>query len=477
MPGAFYANSRLTGITPAEEPDPEATLWVNGSTGSDSNTIAQVRAGAGTVAWATIGRAAWGSTTRSSPNTAEAAVAGDVVSIADGTYSAGGFTPSNYLTDNVYWNPANNGSSGNPIRFQSAGGYGAVTLTNVGGIAALIGAREKDYIIWSGFNIHEDTAPSALSHVSQVLWYGSEGGGLEDTIMTGNAAGELETGVIGDNWSGVRIHSSTGQRIYNCTSVEFGVAFGDENHSGLTTYQGTDLTVEHCDMSRNGSGIYIKGNLSSPNTAIGYFTIRYNIFEDNLDGGIYCFAGATSTDANPCLIYQNLFKNNQFQGIKLAALGGQAWDPRYNHFVNNTFIGGEVAYGQYGTIDNTHVFWNNICAGQTSSAIYSHFPANLVDTDFEHNDYYNFPDFASLNGVGQITLATWKATYTRDTDSPAAISSDPQFVNAGTGDYHLQGGSPALTQGRVTRSIGGTNGDTIPAGMYITGSEVIGRVT
>lgn len=82
---------------------------------------------------------------------------------------------------------------------------------------------------------------------------------------------------------------------------------------------------------------------------------------------------------------------------------------------------------------------------------------------------------ASLNGGSTtVTLANWKLTpYFHDAVSPAGSSSDPLFVSAGS-NFRLQVGSYALTQGRVTNGIGGTNGDTIPAGCYVTGGEDIG---
>ena len=62
-----------------------ATLYVNGATGNDSTTYSNNDSA---NPWATIGRAAWGSTDRSDPNSEEAAAAGDTVLVAAGTYNA-----------------------------------------------------------------------------------------------------------------------------------------------------------------------------------------------------------------------------------------------------------------------------------------------------------------------------------------------------------------------------------------------------
>src|SRR3972149_2223784 len=82
-------------------------LYVNGSTGNDAVTYANNSA---STPWRTIGRAAWGSTTRSSPNSNEAAKAGDTVFIAAGTYTSelnAGTSHTRYI---VLYNPENSGT-------------------------------------------------------------------------------------------------------------------------------------------------------------------------------------------------------------------------------------------------------------------------------------------------------------------------------------------------------------------------------
>src|SRR5687768_6290897 len=63
------------------------TLYVDAAAGDDSVSYANNSAA---TPWSTIGRAAWGSTARSSPNASEAAQAGDVVIISAGTYTTQG---------------------------------------------------------------------------------------------------------------------------------------------------------------------------------------------------------------------------------------------------------------------------------------------------------------------------------------------------------------------------------------------------
>jgi hypothetical protein len=55
----------------------------------------------------------------------------------------------------------------------------------------------------------------------------------------------------------------------------------------------------------------------------------------------------------------------------------------------------------------------------------------------------------------------------------------PGFVDQANGDFHLTTGSPARTVGRdvLGLAVGGAIGATIPAGAYVTGTEIVGRRT
>ena len=78
----------------------------------------------------------------------------------------------------------------------------------------------------------------------------------------------------------------------------------------------------------------------------------------------------------------------------------------------------------------------------------------------------------------QINDATWE-TWTSYSDADAlrttdqnGLNADPEFAN--TVDYQLSPGSPCATLGRDYYGFYGPVGATIPAGCYVTGSEIIG---
>ena len=138
-------------------------LYVNATSGNDATSYA---ANSSSAPWRTIGRAAWGSTSRSSPNAAEAARAGDVVYIAAGTYSTVGQN-NRWL---VAYNPANEGTAAAPIRFEATG---VVNLTFTSGAGPMIGSNGRNYIQWSGFTITKSTAPS-VSDTGPVVFFGAD---------------------------------------------------------------------------------------------------------------------------------------------------------------------------------------------------------------------------------------------------------------------------------------------------------------
>jgi hypothetical protein len=163
-----------------------------------------------------------------------------------------------------------------------------------------------------------------------------------------------------------------------------------------------------------------------------------------------------------------------------AETSGAGWlgypDALRARVVNNTVYGatsGLVPFGNDIVEMDVH-FKNNIVVNATNA--YENYPGGMDATEdgitADRNWFYGTVTRHAYYGESATySFATWQGTYSLDVNS--TNGTDPQFVSAGT-DFHLQGGSPALTAGRVVESIGGTNGDTIPVGAYITGNETIG---
>lgn len=439
------------------------TLYVNGSTGNDAVSYDD---NSETRPWRTIGRAAWGSTNRSSPNASQAARAGDVVRIAAGTYSTTGtgnrWSPAYY--------PENNGSPGNYITFE---GVGTVVLVYSSGTGPMIGGNESRYIRWKNFTINEqsapyaqDTAPVAVLESNNII--------LENLTLVGRSSGPAR----GDNYSGIRLEGATFIEIRNCVITGFGRGADNTNHTGITTYYSGNLLIENNELSNSGTGIYLKANFtgSSPYT-VGPITIRNNYIRGNIRG-VSMHRTPTSA-SNPTLFYQNIVQDNSEAGFWFKAFDDGNTDPSHGKVFNNTFVNNGKAIWSYLPMrqGSSHLVQNNIIVGGQIAMTYS---------DDDNSPTYRSDIIAFVrnlaSGVGSYgrlhasnrSLSQWKSATAQDADS---IESNPLFVNASANDFRLQAGSPARTLGRAVYNVGGANGAVIPAGAYITGNELIGPGT
>lgn len=319
--------------------------------------------------------------------------------------------------------------------------------------------------------------------------YESDYGSIENSCLTGNP---LRTD--GNNYSAVRASNSTHSRVYNNTLANFGGQTSDENSAGVLTYTVTDIVVEHNVLTNNGTGFYQKG-MDMGAIVRGCFTTRYNWFEDNVQAIRTLLVPAT--DACPNLVYQNVMLNQTGGSAVMwqnTAETGAIYE--YAIYLNNTIVNGNAVsivglQLQGAPLENVgNTWWNNIVVDGRFALESNTTSLTPTFIDAEHNNYYSYSSqFIDLpSSPGDKTFAQWQADYSQDSASPAGITTDPIFANrasenfklctaSGVPDASCSGASPALTLGRVTRSIGGTNGATIPAGAYITGSECIGLDT
>lgn len=454
------------------------TLYVNGASGNDSVSYANNSSGA---PWRTIGRAAYGSTDRNTPNSGESARAGDVVMIAAGTYTTvGNLTGGGGGRFDVAYNPINEGVAGSPIRFQAVG---QVVLTYSSGAGPMIGSNSRDYIEWSGFTISENTAPTR-SDTGPVTFLGMTGGVIENSTLTGNPNWSTR---IGDNYPGVRLEDASNVRIANNRIIDYGGVGGDRNHNGIETYRSYPLTIENNEIINCGSGIYLKA-VAQGGAGIDTVVVRYNIFRNNR-WGLHVLQMPMSS-SRPLLIYQNVFVANRESGLWINFFDNTSvGDARWVRFFNNTIISPTTTQSVAGmfTYNNAvwpagsnFLFWNNIVSGGSHSFLQSTTNVTLNNTkdrhDYEHNMYSAF-SVALTDLNGSVSLATWQGTFRQDAAAPASQVNDPRFLNLNGGDYRLAADSPARTLGRALYGVGGQNGAVIPAGAYITGTEAIGPTT
>jgi hypothetical protein len=433
-------------------------------TGDDAVTYA---ANSATRPWRTIGRAAWGSSNRSSPNEAEAARAGDVVHIAAGTYTTvGNLSGGGGGRWDVAYNPANHGTATAPIRFQCEDG--PCVLTYSSGAGPMIGANIRNHIQWSGFTISEATAPSR-SDTGPVIFMMADGGLIENSILVGNPNWPARGG---DNYTGIRLEDTANIRIAHNTIRDFGGQLGDRNHAGIETYRSYPVIIEHNLIEHCSTGIYMKA-VHTSTLAVDRVDIRLNRFVNNR-WGVNAHR-MPMTETKPMLIYQNVFERNREAGVWLTAFDNGATDPKWIRVFNNTFVDNVAALFNYNDHiwqpNSGHLYVNNIIVGGEASIRMDTTDVRSNATrdrqTYDRNLYFGAAAFGNMGESAQ-SFRSWQRLG-QDANS---LTADPRFV--GRGDYRLAADSPARTMGRAVYGIGGADDAVIPAGAYITGDEQIG---
>jgi parallel beta-helix repeat protein len=428
------------------------TLYVDTQNGDDSRTYAQ---NSPNQPWRTIGRAAWGSMDRSRPNTAEAAQAGDVVSIAAGIYWETGDPEGRRFT--VSLNPVNNGTATNPIVFR---GEGLVYIRLQAGYrGGMIGCDARNYIVWDNLQIDDyyggsrsDTGPVVFTgHARHCQIINSDIKGHPGSYYHGYPT-------FGGNYRGISLEPAHNIIIRNNRIYQFR---GGQNEAGVMAYDSNDNIIEHNEFFDNGQAIFIKG--VHPGQTQARNIIRYNLVRNN-GGGIRVLG---SEDAR---VYQNLVINNNNSGL----WAGFSSSTR-SQFVNNTVVNsGRGLYVQGSELVGV-AFRGNIVANNTS-AVFDWTTGSPAQQDvaYDRNLYFNNQSHAFYEGSGTYSFTIWQSTFSLDLNS---LQADPRFVDRSRNDFRLQSGSPALTLSRdYLNLLGEGTSRVIPAGAYISGGEVIGTL-
>jgi len=373
----------------------QTTLYVNATTGNDSVSRASNSAA---TPWRSIGRAAWGSTNRSAPSSAEAAQAGDTVNVAGGTYDFSGtvvdrFTP-------VY-NTVNNGTVANPITFACIGNC---TLAAPSAYSPVIGSSGRNYVKWF--------ADVTLGHSWQIQCYGLVGGTPPSTsVRTKSDAGPvvchastgcwIEGAVIDggrgidyvDNWNAIRLENCTSSTIRNNTAANFtrdiSVGITNHNQSIITLYGSLNSLIENNIGTNAGAGVYFK-DTSTTNPQRGDI-VRFNRFDTVNE--VIAFSIITSEDRN--FVYQNVGTNGR---LGLAVVGGGLSN---DWIFNNTFYRMTVSAIALNTNGSGGRIWNNICL-ECDTIITISAGSMVPETvaDLEHNVYFGYRQFyVGANGV------------------------------------------------------------------------------
>jgi hypothetical protein len=455
-------------------------LYVNNSGSpacSDNTTYAS---NSSTSPWCSLLRATWGNTTRTGSSTSsQAAQAGDLVLVSAGTYQT-----TNFNNSQPVYLPANNGTLGNPIIFRAVG---TVELTTTGAPGSdvyndgspIIGAWDSgSYSHWDGFTINQ----------SNINYRGGYGlveirrDGVEVTNCNIIGAYQPRYPWGGDQHIGVFAQGGNdgpqlaGLVIRNCRISGFTGGNG-RNDSAITMYWMDSAIIENNEIFDSQTGIYAKTSDYDSTSVV----IRKNLFRNIAGDSV-----SMQSHAN-WRFYQNIFRDGGGFSFFPAIYQNGTDKPRWDYVVNNTFD--NTSYGIFFNDDggcaymnNNHVK-NNIFTNTGSTMILSECiqttDLNPDDVHFNRNSYGVFTNFFQLGEGGTYySFSQWQgATFQQDANSLTGVN--PLYVNESANDFRLQAGSPVLSLGVDILDLDndGNTSDTIPAGAYITGNEIIGVST
>jgi hypothetical protein len=305
----------------------------------------------------------------------------------------------------------------------------------------VLGTLDREHVVWDGFhvrersNYHPDTGPV-------VVW------ASQHVVLLNNDV-EAEREFLYDNHNALRINDATdvvirNNRIHGVGIPEDVGPGNQQNHAAVMIYTSSDVIIEHNEIYDSYTGVYPKGDY-------GGHHVRFNVIRD-------CGKALRFSYHTDVLVYQNVIHDCEIAIQPAEEITGiQVFNNvihRCNSGVHNWF-----------PISGTSVF-NNIYLGVDHPVGWE---GDVGELQSDHNVYFDFVSF--LPGG---TLAGWQAMGF----DAASIEADPSFVDADAHDYHLGAGSPALGVGVDLGDLDGDGdtGETIPAGAYVTGTEIIGRL-
>ncbi len=343
----------------------------------------------------------------------DAAVNGDTVLVADGTY-----------LENIDF-------KGKAIIVKSVNGA-ATTIIDGGGLDSVVrfAAQEGPSSVLNGFTVQNGLAGSNSGYLGGGILVNSSSPTITNNTITGN---------VGCDGLGIGIYFGSpvvqGNTITNNkrTSCSGGNGGGGILILGASTAQIINNTVSS-NVAGNGVG---GGGISM--FSAGTPTIRGNVITGNAvdtsGGGI-----GMVNDSDPLIIENVITGNTASKGGGIATLvPSGANGPT---LVNNTFSANSAPQGgselYFSGFPNQTQFLNNIFVG-TASQI-------AVDCD---TSYSTQSPIFQFNDVFNPSGTTFAGSCSSSSGNNGNISADPLFVNSAS-DFHLQVTSPAIDAGSNT---------------------------
>lgn len=300
------------------------------------------------------------------------------------------------------------------------------------------------------FSANAGDVPNAMTNAQPLIVYGNAATAITGLVISGNHIYNCRTGysealAVNGNVDGFSID---GNKVHDISNIGIDVIghegvcsdpANDQARNGVVRWNKTwncislyatsagvyldgarNCVVENNTSFGNGWGLEI-GCESVGDSASG-IVVRNNLVYDNLEGGIaaggFDFPGS-SGKVNGLSIHNNTLSNN--------IRGGQ--------------FSGELVITY---CENTSVSCNLIYSALNSDELVSAW-GNCPGLFFDHNLYYSTVTPSFTFGSNTVsTLNAWTALCGTDAHS---LFTDPLFVNAAAGNFHVMSTSPAIDRG------------------------------
>ncbi|HEY0192482.1 MAG TPA: choice-of-anchor D domain-containing protein [Kofleriaceae bacterium] len=335
----------------------------------------------------------------------DAAVDGDIVEVADGTYA-----------EHV-------SIAGKAITVRSAHGA-ATTIIDGGGTDCVVQMSNNDAAALIGFTIRHGR-PGPTCDGGGVRIYG--GGTVANNVITDNA-GCQGIGLYISGSPVVRNNTITNNLQTTCSG---GVGGGGIAVVGSSTAKLLDNMITHNTSDADGGAISL--------FAAGAVTVRGNTISDNTgnQGG----AIAMLNDS-PALITDNLMVNNHARqsggGIYVLVPSGSTGLKIVNNTLANNTVQADGSQLYIDGFKSQTQIWNNLFVDASSKvAVTCTTSYDVRSPVMSNNDTYN------------PTGTTYACACATTTGSNGNVSQDPKFVTAGS-NYRLQALSPVRDAGSNT---------------------------
>ena len=226
------------------------------------------------------------------------------------------------------------------------------------------------------------------------------------------------------------------------------------NISGLLVSYVTDNIIRNNTTTGYGGGIYYAN-------ASGVY-LEHNLIYGNkgISGGVDLVVPGATTGSIAGLIANNTIAENTGIGTS-------------SNVASDLFIGGNLA--QYVVINNIIVGYTNGQSAINCSTAYA--AQTLTPLVFDHNDIYSMPSGTNRPFGGACT--TPAGTFGNISVDPAFKSATAAALAAGTSDFHLQTGSPAIDTGNNYILVFGSpvaldpDGTSIPQDATAVGYAIV----